>query len=63
MGQYGRRVSTEGEEVLAPLDILCAASPIWREQFKLAGRDAMMPRSQESASTEELKASSPVALA
>ena len=31
-------VSAEDEEVLIPIDVLSAASPVWRERLRLAGR-------------------------
>ena len=44
-------VSMDGEDVLAPIDVLSAASAIWRERFRLAGRFDSPTRSEETACT------------
>ena len=50
-------MSMDGEDVLAPIDVLSAASAIWRERFRLAGRFDSPTRSEETAcTTAQIKA-------
>ena len=49
-------VGTDGEEEDVPIDILSAASTVWRERLKLAGRYDEKCRSEEACDGKAIKA-------
>ena len=49
-------VGSDAEEVFIPIDVLSAASTVWRERLKLAGQYDEKCRSEEACETNDVKA-------
>ena len=49
-------VSNEGQEFSIPMDVLSAASPVWRERLIINGAITKAPRSEETCTCDEIQA-------
>jgi len=49
-------VSSDGEEIPIPADVLSSASTVWRERLQLVGSLSPPPRSAENCTAEQIKA-------